>query len=64
MAFQIKDDLFDLLGNENDTGKNNGGDVKKLFQLYLCEIGVDNFIGVLFSYRKFVKSLPFFFLNW
>tara|TARA_B100001093_G_scaffold235663_1_gene225893 strand:+ start:65 stop:1054 length:990 start_codon:yes stop_codon:yes gene_type:complete len=29
MAFQIKDDLFDLLGNENDTGKNIGGDVKK-----------------------------------
>ena len=29
MAFQIKDDLFDLLGNENDTGKNNGGDVKR-----------------------------------
>ena len=29
MAFQIKDDLFDLLGNENDTGKNSGGDVKK-----------------------------------
>jgi len=29
MAFQIKDDLFDLLGNENDTGKNTGGDVKK-----------------------------------
>ena len=29
MAFQIKEDLFDLLGNENDTGKNNGGDVKR-----------------------------------
>ena len=29
MAFQIKDDLFDLLGNENDTGKNSGGDVKR-----------------------------------
>tara|TARA_Y100001970_G_scaffold32094_1_gene39966 strand:- start:197 stop:1186 length:990 start_codon:yes stop_codon:yes gene_type:complete len=29
MAFQIKDDLFDLLGSENDTGKNSGGDVKK-----------------------------------
>ena len=29
MAFQIKDDLFDLLGNESDTGKNAGGDVKK-----------------------------------
>ena len=29
MAFQIKDDLFDLLGNENDIGKNTGGDVKK-----------------------------------
>ncbi|MFL2982877.1 MAG: polyprenyl synthetase family protein [Candidatus Neomarinimicrobiota bacterium] len=29
MAFQIKDDLFDLLGKEVDTGKNSGGDVKK-----------------------------------
>ena len=29
MAFQIKDDLFDLLGKENETGKNGGGDVKK-----------------------------------
>ena len=29
MAFQIKDDLFDLLGTEYDTGKDSGGDVKK-----------------------------------
>jgi len=29
IAFQIKDDLFDIMGSENDTGKNNGGDVKK-----------------------------------
>ena len=29
MAFQIKDDLFDLLGSENQTGKDSGGDVKK-----------------------------------
>ena len=29
MAFQIKDDLFDILGNEYDTGKNSGGDVKR-----------------------------------
>ena len=29
MAFQIKDDLFDLLGKESDTGKNSGTDVKK-----------------------------------
>ena len=29
MAFQIKDDLFDLLGSESDTGKNAGGDVKQ-----------------------------------
>ena len=29
MAFQIKDDLFDLVGSEHDTGKNSGGDVKK-----------------------------------
>jgi len=29
MAFQIKDDLFDLLGSESITGKDTGGDVKK-----------------------------------
>lgn len=29
IAFQIKDDLFDLLGSESDTGKDSGGDVKK-----------------------------------
>ncbi len=29
LAFQIKDDLFDLLGSESDTGKNGGGDVKQ-----------------------------------
>ena len=29
MAFQIKDDLFDLVGSEDDTGKNGGADVKK-----------------------------------
>lgn len=29
MAFQIKDDLFDILGNESDTGKDLGADVKK-----------------------------------
>ena len=29
IAFQLKDDLFDLMGSENDTGKNSGGDVKK-----------------------------------
>ena len=29
MAFQIKDDLFDFLGSENETGKDSGGDVKK-----------------------------------
>ena len=29
MAFQIKDDLFDMLGTESNTGKNFGADVKK-----------------------------------
>ena len=29
MAFQIKDDLFDFLGSEYQTGKDSGGDVKK-----------------------------------
>ncbi len=29
MAFQIKDDLFDLLGNESEIGKNVGLDIKK-----------------------------------
>jgi octaprenyl-diphosphate synthase len=29
MAFQVKDDLFDLLGSENQTGKDMGADVKR-----------------------------------
>ncbi len=29
IAFQIKDDLFDLLGSESETGKDHGTDVKK-----------------------------------
>ena len=29
MAFQVKDDLFDLLGNERQTGKDMGADVKR-----------------------------------
>ena len=29
MAFQIKDDLFDFLGSEKQTGKDAGGDVKQ-----------------------------------
>ena len=29
MAFQVKDDLFDILGHEKDTGKDMGADVNK-----------------------------------
>ena len=34
MAFQIKDDLFDLLGNEKQTGKDIGADLKRNMVTY------------------------------
>jgi len=46
MAFQIKDDLFDLIGSENDTGKSSGGDVKKnmmTLPLLYCKSHMDRF---------------------
>ena len=46
MAFQIKDDLFDLLGKESDTGKNNGGDVKRNLMT----------LPLIFSYSHMTKS--------
>ena len=46
MAFQIKDDLFDLLGKETDTGKNSGGDVKKNLMT----------LPLIFSYSQMTKS--------
>lgn len=46
MAFQIKDDLFDLLGSESDTGKNGGGDVKKNMMT----------LPLIFSYSNMTKS--------
>ena len=35
IAFQIKDDLFDILGSEFETGKNSNSDVKKNMITYL-----------------------------
>jgi octaprenyl-diphosphate synthase len=46
MAFQIKDDLFDLLGKETDTGKNSGGDVKRNLMT----------LPLIFSYSHMTKS--------
>lgn len=46
MAFQIKDDLFDLLGSEHDTGKDGGGDVKKNMIT----------LPLIFSYAHMTKS--------
>ena len=46
MAFQIKDDLFDLLGKESDTGKNSGGDVKRNLMT----------LPLIFSYSHMTKS--------
>ena len=46
MAFQIKDDLFDLLGSEHDTGKDGGGDVKKNMIT----------LPLIFSYSHMTKS--------
>ena len=44
MAFQIKDDLFDLL--ESDTGKNSGGDVKRNLMT----------LPLIYSYSHMTKS--------
>ena len=55
MAFQIKDDLFDLLGKEIDTGKNSGGDVKKNM-VTLPLIFVKNNMSK-FEYRELRKLL-------
>jgi len=46
MAFQIKDDLFDLVGTEYDTGKNNGGDVKKNMMT----------LPLIYSYRNLSRT--------
>lgn len=46
IAFQIKDDLFDLLGKESDTGKNSGGDVKKNMMT----------LPLIFSYSNMTKK--------
>ncbi|MDC0480099.1 MAG: polyprenyl synthetase family protein [Fidelibacterota bacterium] len=46
MAFQIKDDLFDLLGKESDTGKNSGIDVKKNMMT----------LPLIFSYSNMTKT--------
>ncbi|MDP6169642.1 MAG: polyprenyl synthetase family protein [Candidatus Marinimicrobia bacterium] len=55
MAFQIKDDLFDLLGNENDTGKNSGGDVKKNMATLPLIFSKNNMSRV--QYRELKKLL-------
>lgn len=55
MAFQIKDDLFDLLGNENDTGKNNGGDVKRNMATLPLIFSKNNMSGP--AYKKLKKLL-------
>jgi len=46
MAFQIKDDLFDILGKESDTGKNSGGDVKRNLMT----------LPLIYSYSHMTKS--------
>ena len=42
MAFQIKDDLFDFLGSENQTGKDKGGDVKQNMITLPLIFSIDN----------------------
>ena len=46
MAFQIKDDLFDILGNENSTGKKIGADVKRNMIT----------LPLIYAYQKINKS--------
>ncbi len=46
MAFQIRDDLFDLFGREEDIGKNMGADVKRNLMT----------LPVIYSYNSLTKS--------
>ncbi len=54
IAFQIKDDLFDLMGSENDTGKNSGGDVKKNMKTLPLIYSMSNMNG---SHKRKLKKL-------
>ncbi|MBG31234.1 MAG: polyprenyl synthetase [Opitutae bacterium] len=55
VAFQIKDDLLDLLGSEIETGKNSGGDVKQnMITLPLIHTKINTSRS---DYRKLKKLL-------
>jgi octaprenyl-diphosphate synthase len=55
IAFQIKDDLFDLMGSESVTGKNTGGDVKKNMRTLPLIYSMSNMKGL--QKRKLKKLL-------
>lgn len=47
VLFQIKDDILDMEGNPELTGKNTGSDVKKGKVTYVSELGLDGAKGAL-----------------
>lgn len=52
LAFQVRDDLLDALGNESQTGKASGADQRKNKPTYVSIHGVEGAQAILFQLRE------------